>query len=59
MSSGSRISTGSSNQRVDKEVLCDCEHPSRIRTSKTKDNPGKKFRVCPNSLGKSVNFLMD
>ncbi|CAH1425522.1 unnamed protein product [Lactuca virosa] len=56
MSSGSRISTGSSNQRVDKEVLCDCELPSRIRTSKTKDNPGKKFRVCPNSLGKSVNF---
>nr|KAJ0214121.1 hypothetical protein LSAT_V11C400220020 [Lactuca sativa] len=50
MSSGSRISTGSSNQRVYKEVLCDCELPSRIRTSKTKDNPGKKFRVCPNSL---------
>nr|KAJ0195449.1 hypothetical protein LSAT_V11C700363590 [Lactuca sativa] len=31
MSSGSRISTGSSNHRVDKEVLYDCELPSRIR----------------------------
>ncbi|CAH1427611.1 unnamed protein product [Lactuca virosa] len=50
MSTGSRISTGSSNHRVDKEVLCDCKLPTRIRTSKTKDNPGKKFRVCPNSL---------
>ncbi|CAI9302600.1 unnamed protein product [Lactuca saligna] len=58
MSSGSRISTGSSNQGVDKDVLCDCELPSRIRTSKTKDNPGKKFRVCPNSLkpGKKCKF---
>ncbi|XP_023740416.2 uncharacterized protein LOC111888476 [Lactuca sativa] len=58
MSSGSRISTGSSNQRVDKDVLCDCELPSRIRTSKTKDNPGKKFRVCLNSLkpGKKCKF---
>nr|KAJ0208693.1 hypothetical protein LSAT_V11C400182740 [Lactuca sativa] len=56
MSSGSRISTGSSNQRVDKDVLCDCELPSRIRTSKTKDNSGKKFRVCPNSLGKKCKF---
>ncbi|CAI9287869.1 unnamed protein product [Lactuca saligna] len=56
MSSGSRISTSSSNQRLDKEVLCDYELPSRIRTSKTKDNPGKKFRVCPNSL---VNTKID
>ncbi|XP_023754489.1 uncharacterized protein LOC111902909 [Lactuca sativa] len=50
MSSGSRISTGSSNHRVAKEVLCDCKLPTRIRTSKTKDNPGKNFRMCPNSL---------
>ncbi|CAH1418174.1 unnamed protein product [Lactuca virosa] len=47
MSSGSRISTSSSNHRVDKEVLCDCKLPTRIRTSKTKDNPkpGKKCKV--------------
>nr|KAJ0185548.1 hypothetical protein LSAT_V11C900472600 [Lactuca sativa] len=57
MSSGSRISTGSSNQRVDKDVLCDCELPSRIRTSRTKDNPGKKFRVCPNSLCKFWEWI--
>ncbi|XP_023742110.1 uncharacterized protein LOC111890188 [Lactuca sativa] len=58
MLSGSSISTYSSNHRVDKEVLCDCELPTRIRTSKTKDNPGKKFRVCPNPLkpGKKCKF---
>ncbi|CAI9301644.1 unnamed protein product [Lactuca saligna] len=58
MSSDSRISTVSSTHRVDKEVLCDCELPTRICTSKTKDNTGKKFRVCPNSLkpGKKYKF---
>nr|KAJ0226986.1 hypothetical protein LSAT_V11C100012560 [Lactuca sativa] len=33
---------------------CDCDLPSRVKTSRTPDNPGRKFRVCQNSLnGKS------
>nr|KAJ0188353.1 hypothetical protein LSAT_V11C900482950 [Lactuca sativa] len=57
MSRGSRISTGSSNHIVDKEVICDCKLPTRIRTSKTKDSPGKKFRECPNSLCKVWEWI--
>ncbi|KAL4572796.1 hypothetical protein LXL04_019581 [Taraxacum kok-saghyz] len=41
------MSTASSSAADD---LCHCKLPPRICTSKTKDNPGKKFRVCPNSL---------
>nr|KAJ0190678.1 hypothetical protein LSAT_V11C800414300 [Lactuca sativa] len=29
---------------------CDCDLPSRVKTSRTPDNPGRKFRVCQNSL---------
>ncbi|CAI9304460.1 unnamed protein product [Lactuca saligna] len=29
---------------------CYCGLPSRVRTSRTKDNPGKKIRLCPNSM---------
>ncbi|CAI9284256.1 unnamed protein product [Lactuca saligna] len=29
---------------------CDCDLPSRVKTSRTSDNPGRKFRVCQNSL---------
>nr|KAJ0191604.1 hypothetical protein LSAT_V11C800448610 [Lactuca sativa] len=33
---------------------CDCDLPSRVKTLRTPNNPGRKFRVCQNSLnGKS------
>nr|KAJ0228474.1 hypothetical protein LSAT_V11C100040810 [Lactuca sativa] len=33
---------------------CDYDLPTRVKTSRTPDNPGRKFRVCQNSLnGKS------
>ncbi|CAI9301181.1 unnamed protein product [Lactuca saligna] len=33
---------------------CDCDLPSRVKISRTPDNPGRKFRVCQNSMnGKS------
>ncbi|CAI9286947.1 unnamed protein product [Lactuca saligna] len=33
---------------------CDCGLPSRMNISRTPDNPGRKFRVCQNSMnGKS------
>ncbi|KAL4583957.1 hypothetical protein LXL04_008545 [Taraxacum kok-saghyz] len=49
------MSTASSSVADD---LCHCKLPPRICTSKTKDNPGKKFRVCPNSLkpGKKCDY---
>ncbi|KAL4558609.1 hypothetical protein LXL04_036810 [Taraxacum kok-saghyz] len=39
--------------------MCNCGMPSRICTSKTKEHPNRKFRVCPNSLyrnQKKCNF---
>ncbi|KAL4582362.1 hypothetical protein LXL04_006909 [Taraxacum kok-saghyz] len=41
---------GSSSSSAQKEMVCHCQLPVRICTSKTKEHPGKKFRVCPNSL---------
>ncbi|KAL4589944.1 hypothetical protein LXL04_002856 [Taraxacum kok-saghyz] len=41
---------GSSSSSAQKEIGCHCQLPVRICTSKTKEHPGKKFRVCPNSL---------
>nr|KAJ0186084.1 hypothetical protein LSAT_V11C900484800 [Lactuca sativa] len=41
-----------SNSTIDKANPCDCGFPSRIWISTTVANPGKKFRVCPNSLNK-------
>ncbi|KAL7606205.1 hypothetical protein Lser_V15G17054 [Lactuca serriola] len=48
----------SSGSNAKKEELCDCQLPIRICTSKTKDNPNKKFKVCPNSLklGKKCKY---
>nr|KAJ0218612.1 hypothetical protein LSAT_V11C300137330 [Lactuca sativa] len=46
-----------SSKRQDKlqpDHPCDCDLPSRVKTSRTPDNTGRKFRVCQNSLnGKS------
>ncbi|CAI9280728.1 unnamed protein product [Lactuca saligna] len=39
----------SQKSKLDFANPCDCGYPSRIWTSTTKDNPGKEFRVCPNS----------
>ncbi|CAH1444144.1 unnamed protein product [Lactuca virosa] len=53
------MSTPSSSGSIaKKEELCDCQLPVRICTSKTKDNPNKKFKVCPNSLkpGKKCKY---
>ncbi|KAL4559538.1 hypothetical protein LXL04_031679 [Taraxacum kok-saghyz] len=41
---------GSSSSSAQKEMVCHCQLPVRICTPKTKEHPGKKFRVCPNSL---------
>ncbi|KAL4587353.1 hypothetical protein LXL04_000222 [Taraxacum kok-saghyz] len=46
MSSGSTYSTSAGRS----QVLCDCGLPSRIRISRTEENPEKRFRTCPNSL---------
>ncbi|KAL4557013.1 hypothetical protein LXL04_035183 [Taraxacum kok-saghyz] len=40
----------SSSSSAQKEMVCHCQLPVRICTSKTKEHHGKKFRVCPNSL---------
>ncbi|CAI9289515.1 unnamed protein product [Lactuca saligna] len=51
-SSSSSSSSISSKQNAEfqPENPCYCGLPSRVRTSRTKDNPGKKFRLCPNSM---------
>nr|KAJ0185893.1 hypothetical protein LSAT_V11C900504830 [Lactuca sativa] len=48
-SSSSSISS-KRNVEFQPENPCYCGLPSRVRTSRTKDNPGKKFRLCPNSM---------
>ncbi|KAL4554601.1 hypothetical protein LXL04_037197 [Taraxacum kok-saghyz] len=48
------MSTTASSSVAEMERLCHCKLPARTCTSKTKDNPGKKFRVCQNS-SKPVN----
>nr|KAJ0186208.1 hypothetical protein LSAT_V11C900457660 [Lactuca sativa] len=36
---------------------CDCNLPSRVKSLRTPDNPGRKFRVCQNSMnGKSPSY---
>ncbi|KAL4566704.1 hypothetical protein LXL04_030826 [Taraxacum kok-saghyz] len=49
---------GSSSSSAQKEMVCHCQLPVRICTSKTKEHPGKKYRVCPNSLkpGKKCKY---
>nr|KAJ0218386.1 hypothetical protein LSAT_V11C300148630 [Lactuca sativa] len=42
--------TSKRNVEFKPENPCYCGLPSRIRTSRTKDNPGKNFRLCPNSM---------
>ncbi|KAL4570725.1 hypothetical protein LXL04_026386 [Taraxacum kok-saghyz] len=44
------MSQASSSSIARNEYLCQCDLPSRVCTSRTKENPGKKFRVCRNSL---------
>nr|KAJ0222456.1 hypothetical protein LSAT_V11C200099720 [Lactuca sativa] len=50
-------SSSFSSKRQDELKLdhpCDCDLPSRVKTSRTTDNPRRKFKVCQNSLnGKS------
>ncbi|CAH1436238.1 unnamed protein product [Lactuca virosa] len=52
MSQASIAST--SNNRI----MCYCGLPSRIRVSTAPQNPGKRFRTCPNSLraGRKCGF---
>ncbi|KAL4587362.1 hypothetical protein LXL04_000231 [Taraxacum kok-saghyz] len=52
------MSTTASSSVAEMERLCHCNLPPRTCTSKTKDNPRKKFRVCPNSLkpGKKCHY---
>nr|KAJ0226851.1 hypothetical protein LSAT_V11C100033880 [Lactuca sativa] len=38
------------NVEFQPENPCYCRLPSRVQTSRTKDNPGKKFRLYPNSM---------
>nr|KAJ0225682.1 hypothetical protein LSAT_V11C100030550 [Lactuca sativa] len=49
----SRSKISKSKNTIDKTNPCDCGFPSRIWISTTEANPGKKFRVCPNSLNKN------
>ncbi|CAI9281507.1 unnamed protein product [Lactuca saligna] len=55
----SRSKISKSKSTIDKAHPCDCGFPSRIWISTTKANPGKKFRVCPNSLMKDPNDKCD
>ncbi|KAL4573353.1 hypothetical protein LXL04_020156 [Taraxacum kok-saghyz] len=52
------MSQATSSSIAKNEYLCDCDLPSRVCTSRTKENPGKKFRVCRNSLksGKKCSY---
>nr|KAJ0193383.1 hypothetical protein LSAT_V11C800392560 [Lactuca sativa] len=48
----SSASSASSKQNVELQADHPCKRdmPSRVKISRTPDNPGRKFRVCQNSL---------
>nr|KAJ0201406.1 hypothetical protein LSAT_V11C600321890 [Lactuca sativa] len=48
----SSASSASSKRNVELQAdhPCKCDMPSRVKISRTPDNPGKKIRVCQNSL---------
>nr|KAJ0206001.1 hypothetical protein LSAT_V11C500281400 [Lactuca sativa] len=48
----SSASSASSKRNVELQAdhPCKCDMPSRVNISRTPDNPGKKFRVCQNSV---------
>ncbi|KAL7591575.1 hypothetical protein Lser_V15G32784 [Lactuca serriola] len=48
----SSASSASSKCDVELQVdhSCNCDMPLRVKISRTPDNPGKKIRVCQNSL---------
>nr|KAJ0202914.1 hypothetical protein LSAT_V11C500289800 [Lactuca sativa] len=51
MAASSASSTSSKrNVELQADHPCKCDMPSRVKISRTPDNPGKKFRVCQNSL---------
>nr|KAJ0227789.1 hypothetical protein LSAT_V11C100013280 [Lactuca sativa] len=57
MSSSSSSISSKRNVEFQPENPCYCGLPSRVRTSRTKDNPGKKFRLCPNSMVKQLTKM--
>ncbi|CAI9266664.1 unnamed protein product [Lactuca saligna] len=59
MASSSSLNYSKSNSNISKSRStidyahpCYCEKPSQVWTSTTTNNPGRKFRVCRNSLDK-------
>jgi hypothetical protein len=40
-------------------VLCHCRQLARLRTSKTRNNPGRKFWNCDNFEVRSVVYILD
>nr|KAJ0191089.1 hypothetical protein LSAT_V11C800406280 [Lactuca sativa] len=54
MASSSSSFSSKRQDELQPDHPCDCDLPSRVKTSRTPDNPGRKFRVFQNSLnGKS------
>nr|KAJ0201642.1 hypothetical protein LSAT_V11C600305350 [Lactuca sativa] len=50
MTSSSSSFSSKRQDELQSDHPCDCDLPSRVKTSRTPDNPGRKFRVCQNSL---------
>ena len=50
MASSSSSFSSKRQDELQSDHPCDCDLPSRVKTSRTPDNPGRKFRVCQNSL---------
>ncbi|KAL7617201.1 hypothetical protein Lser_V15G00871 [Lactuca serriola] len=54
MASSSASSVSSKrNVELQADHPCKCDMPSRVKISRTPDDPGRNFRVCQNSLCKN------
>nr|KAJ0189583.1 hypothetical protein LSAT_V11C800427490 [Lactuca sativa] len=57
MASSSSFYSSKRQDEFQDDHPCDCYLPSRVKISRTPDNPGRKFRVCQNSMnGKSPSY---
>nr|KAJ0224436.1 hypothetical protein LSAT_V11C100009510 [Lactuca sativa] len=60
MASSSASSVSSKrNVELQADHPCKCDMPSRVKISRTLDDPGRNFRVCQNSLVNIVQELQN
>nr|KAJ0221492.1 hypothetical protein LSAT_V11C200080650 [Lactuca sativa] len=54
MASSSSSYSSKRQDELQDDHPCDCSLPSRVKISRTPDNPRRKFRVCQNSMDEGM-----